>query len=217
MGILIDIIIITIMISCTFIGYKKGLIKVAIGFLAFILSILIALIFYKQVANQIAINTQIDEKINEAIYVKIKDIDFKNISEEQKKENNIIKIGEKYITDGIEKTKEDTAKYISESISITILEGLTFIGLLIALRVILLVLNLASSIIANLPLIKQFNKSGGIIYGIIEGFLIINSILALLYILNPIYKNGEIENTIEQSKIGKMIYENNFIINTISK
>lgn len=58
MGILIDLIIIIIMFSFVFIGYRKGLIKVRIKLLAFIISILIALLFYKPIANQIMINTR---------------------------------------------------------------------------------------------------------------------------------------------------------------
>lgn len=217
MGLLIDIIIIIIMLIFTFIGYRKGLMKVAISFLAFIIAIIVALILYRPVAKQIMENTKIDEKINETIYSNVKDIDFQNISEEDKKNNGIIKIAEDYITEGLEKSKENTAQFVADSLTTTLVEGITFICLIIALRIALIALNLLAEIIGNLPIIKQFNKSGGILYGIIEGFLIINCILAVLYILNPVCQNDEIQKNIEKSKIGKMIYENNFIINTVSK
>lgn len=217
MGTLIDILIIITMISFIYMGYRKGLIKVAIKLVAFIISILIALILYKPLANQIMINTQIDEKISQTIYTEIKDIDFQNISEQEKNNNEIIKIAEKYITEGLEKSKENTAQYVADSLTITLVEGITFIGLIITLRILLLILNIMADIIGNLPLIKQFNKSGGIIYGLVEGFLIINCILAVLYILNPICGNGEIQKNIEKSNLGKIIYQNNFIINTVSK
>ena len=224
MGIFIDIIIIITMLLFIFIGYRKGLIKVAISFLAFIIAIIVALILYRPIAKQIMANTEIDEKINETIYSNIKDIDFQNISEDEKNNNGIIKIAENYITEGLEKSKENTAEFVADSLTTTLVEGITFICLIIALRIALIalrigliVLNLLADIIGNLPIIKQFNKSGGILYGIVEGFLIINCILAVLYILNPICQNGEIQRNIEKSKIGKMIYENNFIINTVAK
>lgn len=217
MGILIDFIIIVIMFLFIFMGYRKGLMKVAISFLAFIIAIIVALILYRPIAKQIMTNTNIDEKINETIYLKLKDIDFQNISEDEKTNNGIIKITEDYISEGLEKSKENTAEFVANSLTITLVEGITFICLIIALRIALLALNLLADIIGNLPIIKQFNKSGGILYGIVEGFLIINCILALLYILNPICSNGDIQRNIEKSKIGKMIYENNFIINTVTK
>ena len=217
MGILIDLIIITVMFLFVYMGYRKGLIKVGIKLLAFIISILVALLFYKPIASQIMANTQIDEKINENIYTSIKDIDFNNISEEEKNNNPIIKITEKYITEAIDNSKQNTAQYVADSLTATLVEGITFIGLIIVLRIALLALNLIADIIGNLPIIKQFNKSGGIIYGLVEGFLIINCILAFLYIINPICANGQIQKNIEKSHIGKMKYENNFIINTVSK
>lgn len=217
MGILIDISIILIMLICIFIGYRKGLIKVAIRFVAFIVAIILAVLLYRPIANSVIENTDLDEKINEIIYSKIKDIDFNNISEEEKNQNEIIKIAENYIEEGLQKGTENTAKYVSESLSRTIVEAIVFIALLIAIRIALIVLNLLADIIGGLPIIKQFNKSGGIIYGVIEGFIIVNCIFALLYIINPIYKDGEIKENIDQSNIGKIVYENNFIINTIIK
>lgn len=217
MGILIDISIIIIMLICVFVGYRKGLIKVAIRFLAFIVAIILTMILYRPIANSVIENTEIDENINEIIYSKIKDIDFNNISEEEKNQNEIIKIAENYIEEGLQKGTENTAKYVSESLSRTIVEAMIFIALLIAIRIALIVLNLLADIIGGLPIIKQFNKSGGIIYGIVEGFIIVNCIFALLYIINPIYKDGEIKENIDQSNIGKIVYENNFIINTIIK
>lgn len=217
MGILIDISIIIIMLICVFVGYRKGLIKVAIRFLAFIVAIILTMILYRPIANSVIENTEIDENINEIIYSKIKDIDFNNISEEEKNQNEIIKIAENYIEEGLQKGTENTAKYVSESLSRTIVEAMIFIALLIAIRIALIVLNLLADIIGGLPIIKQFNKSGGIIYGIVEGFIIVNCIFAILYIINPIYKDGEIKENIDQSNIGKIVYENNFIINTIIK
>ena len=46
MGILIDFLVIAVMLLCIFIGYKRGLIKVAVKIVAIVLSIVFALIFY---------------------------------------------------------------------------------------------------------------------------------------------------------------------------
>lgn len=217
MGIFIDIITILIMVLFIIIGYKKGLIKVAINFVAIIVSILIAILFYRPVANIIINNTQLDNKISDSIYEKIKNEDFNNITEEDKEKNQLLKLSEKYINEAIEKSKDNTARYVADSLTQTLIETMAFIGLLIILRIALIVLNLLSDIIGELPIIKQFNKSGGIIYGIIEGLFIINLAFAILYILNPMVSNGKIEQEISKSKIGKLIYENNIITNTIIK
>lgn len=217
MGIAIDIGIILVMVLTIIMGYKKGLIKVAISFMAIIVSLIVAIIIYKPIAKQIANNTQIDEKIENIIYEKIKDVDFKNATEEEKKQNQIISFTEKYVDEAIKQSQDNIAKYVAESLAETVLEIATFVILLIILRIVLLILNVMASMIGELPIIKQFNKSGGVIYGIAEGFLIINVIFAICYIINPICLNGDIQKNIEKSQLGKAVYKNNLIINTIIK
>ncbi len=217
MGMIIDIVAVLIMLLFTYIGYKRGLIKVAISFLSVIVSILIALVLYRPVAQQIAKSTQIDEKISDTIYSKINYIDFNNMTEEEKSSNGIIAIAEKQIKEAIENSAEDAARYVADSLTLTIVEGISFIGLLILLRIILLVLNLFADFIGNLPIIRQFNKSGGLVYGIVEGLLVLNLILAMAYIINPIWGEGKIQETVEKSTLGKILYEKNIIINTILK
>ena len=51
MNYLIDLIAIAIIALFTFIGYKKGLIKVAFGLVSFILAIVISVLLYKPVSN----------------------------------------------------------------------------------------------------------------------------------------------------------------------
>ena len=215
MGIIIDIITVAIMALFIFIGYKKGLIKVALGLVAIIVSILIALIFYRPAANFIINNTQLDNIISENIYNKIKDVDFNNITVEEKEKNQILKIADKQIKKALEESRDNTAQYVSDSLTRTIIEGISLIGLIIMLRIALLALNLLSDVVASLPIIKQFNKSGGILYGIIEGLFIINLIFAILYILNPIVSNSKIEQMVNQTKLSKLIYQNNVIITAI--
>ena len=128
-----------------------------------------------------------------------------------------MKISEKYINEAINSSKDDVAHYVAEQLTLTIVQIVSFIIFLIIVRLMCLGLNVVADIIGDFPIIKQFNISGGIIYGIIEGFFIVNLVFAVLYILNPICLDGKIEKTIEKSKLGNMIYENNVIVDVIMK
>lgn len=217
MGILIDCLIILVIACCIILGYRKGLMKVAISFIAIILSIVLALIFYRPLSSFIQNHTEIDDKISNSIYEKIKDVDFANLKEDEKEKNEILKFSEKYIDEAIKNAQDNTAQYVADSLTITIIDGIAFIILLIVSRIILIALNLLADIIGNFPIIKQFNKSGGIIYGIIEGIFIVNIAFAILYVANPICFDGKIEENINKSNIGSIVYEENIFINTITK
>lgn len=217
MGIVIDCLVVLVMASCIFVGYKKGLMKVAINFIAIFLSIILALILYKPVANFIVNNTELDEKINSGVYEKIKDEDFYNLSDEAKDKNGLLQISDKYINEAIQSSKDNVAQYVSDRITETIINGIAFVIVVIALRVVLILLYLLSDVIGSLPIIKQFNKSGGILYGVIEGLFFVNLVFAILYVLNPVCLNGKIDEAVQKSNLGKLAYNDNIIINMIGK
>ena len=60
MGIILDIIVIAIFALNIFICYKKGLVKLAVGLIAVIASVILSMIFYKPVSNMVIENTEFD-------------------------------------------------------------------------------------------------------------------------------------------------------------
>ena len=64
---ILDLIIIAFIALFTFIGYKKGLIKVSFGLVSFILALIISVILYKPISNFIINYTSIDDTIESAV------------------------------------------------------------------------------------------------------------------------------------------------------
>jgi uncharacterized membrane protein required for colicin V production len=217
MGIAIDIFIVLFMMLSIFIGYKRGLIKVGIRLFALIIALLLTIILYKPIARVVMDKTQLDENISNTIYLKISDKDFNNISDQDKKENKLLLIGEDYIKQAIDEKKSDVARFVSDSLAVTIVELAIFISLLIVLRILLIIMNLLADFIGNLPIIKQFNKAGGFVVGLLEGIVIIYAVFAICFLLDPFAGNGNIGKTIQSSTLGVMIYDNNIIVNKIAK
>ena len=89
--------------------------------------------------------------------------------------------------------------------------------LFIVSRIILVIIKFATNIISNLPVISTFDKSGGLIYGVIKSFLIVFAILAIFSAFSPIISSWGIIDAIERSYIGKAMYNNNFILNLIMR
>ena len=212
MGIILDIIIIAIMALSIFLGYKKGLVKVAVKLCAFLIAIIVSLAFYKPVSNLIIENTELNEKIENVIIENgTKKIDENN--EEEK--TNFLENMQQYVDITVTQTQNEIVENAAKEISVRLINVLVMIGLFIGTRLILIVLVLISDLITNIPIIKQFNKLGGVIYGVIRGLILIYTLLAIIYLIVSMTPNNSILMLINNSIITKFLYNNNILLNII--
>ena len=194
-GILIDLVIISIIISNAFWGYRRGLTGVMFKILTFIISIIIMFILYKPVSNAIIKNTELDEWITEKISQNIegttlKDGDLLEYDEENSTiSKGMVDILNSFITDALKETTNNVVYYTASNIAYGMIRIGTMLILFMLSRFFLVFIRFAAEIIANLPIIKTFNKSGGLIYGVIKGFLIIYVVLAVFSIASPLIQD----------------------------
>ena len=197
---ILDLIVILVIALFTFIGYKQGLIKVAIKIASFFIAIIIALVLFKPVSTLVINNTSIDDKIENAIIEKI-------TPEGMKPED---KVETQNLPSGIIKNTNDSIKNIAETLTTKLIEICTILILYIVARIVLKFIAALATLIEKIPILKQFNKLGGTVYGLVKGVLIVYVILAIIYLASPLLK----ENTskkIEEARLTKMMYNNNII------
>lgn len=216
MAIAVDVIILAILGVCIFFGYKRGLIGVAFKILSFLVAILITILLYKPVANYIIDHTQIDENLEQTIHQKVAG----NI-EDQKTENKIEEantsdIITNYINNIVEQTadtaKENIAEAVSRNLAITIINGGVMVILFIGLQILLLFAKAISEMLSELPIIKQFNTTGGILYGILEGLFFVYLILMIISLIAPMLNQIGILQAINHSSLGSILYNNNILL-----
>ncbi len=211
MGIIFDIILIAIVALNIFICYKKGLVKLAVGLIAVLVSIILAVILYKPVSNLIIEKTEIDENIKNAI---IENFTSEENTEE-KQDDGFMKYIESYVDDTVNKTRNEIVVEASETIAVKVINVGAMLGIFIIARVILILLTFVADIITGLPILKQFNEVGGVLYGIIKSLLIIYVILAILFFIVYITGNTTISEAIANSFITKFFYEHNLLLTII--
>ena len=213
MSIIIDLIIAGIIALCVIVGYAKGLTGALIKIVSFVLSLIIAFILYMPLSNYIINNTQIDNMIENTIRESI----FKNDDQTKKEENMPTAITD-YINQKVEdasnSVKENVINSTAKDVSQTIVRAGTWIMLFIIARIALIVLKFITALIAKLPVIKQFDKLGGIIYGLLEGLVITYLALALISFITPMTK-GNLSSDINKSYIGIRMYNNNLLFKII--
>ena len=205
MSILIDVILIAIIALCAFIGYKQGLIKAAIKIAAFLIAIIVALILYKPVSGFIINNTKIDDNIKNTMIEKI-------TPEGMNKNDKVTSTAN--ISQKIVDTTNNSIENIAETLTNKIIEVVVLLLLFIIVRIILIFITALADLIAKLPILKQFNETGGLIYGIIKGLIIIYVLLGILLLCEPLIGNS-LADVINSSIITKLIYNNNILVNII--
>ena len=76
----------------------------------------------------------------------------------------------------------------------------------------LLYISLAlANLIAKLPILNQFNKVGGIVYGAIRGILVIYVVLLIVSFVGQINPQNKLHTEIQKSFIAKEMYSKNII------
>lgn len=196
MSIAVDLIIIGIIALSVFLAYRKGLISLALGLVSFVIAIVITVILYKQVANLVINVTSIDETIENAIYEQA------NGMTEQDNETA------QFIVDA---AKDELLPQTARTLSVNIVTGGVFLVLFLAAKIALRFVSALANLIAKLPIIKQVNKLGGVIYGLLRGFLIVYIALLVISVVGTINPNNSVHKEIEKSFIGKAMYENNIL------
>lgn len=119
------------------------------------------------------------------------------------------------ISEVADTAKDNLVEVVSTNLSITAIKIITLILLFILIRIALVCIKFITNIIANLPIISSINKIGGIAYGIIEGLFIIYLALAIAMAISTITGNNDILIYINQSNIGKIMFNNNILLKII--
>ena len=210
MGIFLDIILVLIILVNVYICYEKGLVKLAVGLIAVIASIILAVILYKPVSNMVIENTEIDEKIENTIIENF--TTDENSENKEAEDNGFMKYIEKYVDDTINKTKNEIVVEAAGTIAVKVINIGVILGIFIIARIVLILLTFITDIITELPILKQFNAVGGLLYGVIKSLLIIYAILAIAFFIVYVTGNTTIAEAISSSFVTKFFYNNNLLL-----
>ena len=194
MGIIIDIIIILFILASIFLGYKTGLVSLGINLVAFIIAILITFILYRPIANVIINSTQVDENLQAAIENQIGEV-ISNDAE----------------TGAIESATNSILQGGSKTLAINIIYGITMIVLFIIARIALIFISAIANMVSKLPILNQFNKLGGIIYGLLRGVIIVYVILMVVNLIITLNPTGKIKENIDETYLAKTMCEYNIL------
>ena len=114
-------------------------------------------------------------------------------------------------------SKDDAIETISTQLSTDIIMVISFIGTFIVIRIALIVVKIVSKIITKLPIINQADHIGGAVVGAVEGIILVYFIFAIISIISPVLEKTKVLEQIDNSFVGKMMYNDNIIMNRLKK
>lgn len=211
MAIIIDIVIVAIIALCLFLGYRRGLTGSLLKILSFVLAIVIAFILFKPVSNLVINHTKWDDSLKTSIEQFITE---KTSTPEEKSSlpQVIVDYIDETMAKSVNEAKEVAIENTAQSVTNLIVNAGVWIAVFIIARILLIFIKFITALIAKLPVIKQFDKLGGILYGILEAFVILYVLLAIISFIAPMINNAEFIDALNKSFIGSMLYNNNILL-----
>lgn len=210
---IVDLIILIIIILAILLGRHKGLTVCLVNFFSLIIALVVALMVYKPVANYFIEKTPIGDNIKQIIKQNIpmgeEDFEINNDSKLPNEMKNYINTQ----VQNANETKDEVVENISTQLATEIINILSFVIIFIIVRAILLIVKILSKIITKLPILKQMDHLGGAIVGAVEGIIIVYFAFAVISTMSPVFQNTKVLDLINNSFVGKMMYNNNIIMN----
>ncbi|HIV85937.1 MAG TPA: CvpA family protein [Candidatus Monoglobus merdigallinarum] len=204
---MIDILTAVVLLFFIWRGYKNGLMKSAYRLVSFLLGIILAYLLYPYVKD-IILGSTAGEAIRSLVRTKYVEpglvngsLDVTALPEYMK---SMVTNGQIVLTDAL------TGFFSSLVINIT-----SFLLVFIVSLILISIIGKILHIVSKLPVIRFFDRGLGIVFGLVEGFLIIYVALALAFVVTPLRENDYTQRCIADSVLTKHLYENNPIVNLV--
>ena len=211
MGIIFDIIIVLIIISSIYWGYKRGIVNVGYKLIALLLSLFVSMVLFTPITYFVINNTDLDERIEEIILKNA----VANVEKSDGKSIDINGIMQQYAKNIASGTQNSVVEVSAKPIAINIIRICVMIALFVLTRMILVILRICTNIITKIPILKQCNELVGLVYGILRGLVLVYGILAIMYFVITMSGAVTINEAIQTSYITKFLFENNLILKLV--
>jgi uncharacterized membrane protein required for colicin V production len=206
----IDVLVIIFLLFSVFRGYKKGLAKIIVSFIGFIIAVILAFSFNSSLSEYIINNTEIDNSIKKVMAGGVETAlnsrnSLPNLPVQQN--NFFIDIINNFgVNEGI-----DT---IANNITVSIIKLASFIIIFLITITIFYIVQMMLNVVFDLPILDGINALGGAIAGLIMGVLKMWVILTIISFIIPFVKG--ISDLINTTVLTKILYDTNILVGLLA-
>lgn len=221
LGIIVDVIVFIIIAGNAVAGYKMGMTRVIFNIFSSLIAIILVFILYKPVSNYIFDHTKMAQNLENAIVENLSEY-LKNeeetaVSNKEEANNMLAMFMGQDMNEMVQNTTDGIVTNASKQIAYRIVSGAVFLILFTVIRLALYLLKNYADFLANLPFIRVINSSGGMIYGVVKGFLLVYVVFAIISFMMPMIGDTIIVQAIDEAFIGSKMFQSNIILNVIFK
>lgn len=224
-----DYVVIGIIVGYAFIGYARGFIYSVFKVASFFVSALLSIIAYPYVSKFLISTFHLDEKFSgfftENLNKLITPEQIANTTGTEQVTTLISSWGlpkpiETMVTDNLAAQASQTAGQFKQGVTAAIgaslsVAAVNIISIIAVFAIVSFALIFARNIlqgIAKLPIFKQINRTGGFIFGTLEGLIVIYIGFAILALFSSVKDMQNIFGAINSSLIAKQFYTNNLLL-----
>ncbi len=185
-----------------FLGWKKGLVKMGFRLISHLAALLLAWMLHPYLAEFLQ-KTPLYESFFSSAAEKA------NLGSQGAESTRLF---QQMLEEGTRAAGTALAEYCAK----LLLNGLSFLLILVLARVLLAFAGKVLHFVASLPLIGFVNRLAGMSLGLLEGLLIVCMLLAVCYVVPPLRENKPLGYAIEQSTVTRGLYQNNPILKILT-
>ncbi len=215
-----DILLILVIVLAIFIGYKKGFVDRAVKIASFVIAIVLALLFQSSlttfIGDNLGLKPVIVNAVQDVIIEYVEKDDSKQESTETIKKGTMLDKALKDISIEAEEKKTEVVIAWSNNIAKVILKGISILSIFILVSLVIGIISIIlSTVIKQLPVLKTLNGIGGALLSLVLIIFQIYIIFAIISVLSPFGIVKSIIEIINDTRIIKLLYDNNIIIGLI--
>ncbi len=215
MGVLFDIILLTLLVISIIIGYRRGLVKSVWKIVALVVTIVLVMALKSTAVSLLSesrfantVHTKISENIN------MPEGGGVNIAENL----NLPEFMQDTVNDGItagEEAAGTVSDAATDALTNVIITIVACVSLFIIIRLILMALRMVMNVVTKVPGIKSVNRLLGALLGAVNMVFIIFLLLAVMSIFAPADSN--MSDAVNNSYIVKYFYNYNILLQLFMK
>lgn len=204
----LDVMIILIFIFSILSSFRQGLILTLTSLISFFLSLVIANMFYKDLANYMITNTEVDEQLGSFLLSSSENSKVIETSSWMNGNVGNIPEGAKGYIQEILKNSINTniTSQISTVITPILIHIISFFVIFIVVRIVLYIASHGLNNLSKLPILNSINKVGGAFVGIVKGFIYSMLIVSIIYTFAIFGLHQGLANTIDNSILAQYFY-----------